>query len=131
MQSVSSSGSAQQDGRRCSTSQNVSETNAAPWRTVISRSSFTGYSERESSHVETCGVRERLRKWAGLEAAACVSPGVGGALCWLGVMEEAISPASRPHHKPVSCSKETRWIITRGDSLPRSPPPPHSEPLSL
>lgn len=41
---------------------------------------------------------------------------VSGSLCSLSIMEEAISPASRPHHKNVSWYKETRWIITRRDS---------------
>lgn len=38
---------------------------------------------------------------------------VSGSPCSLSIMEEAISPASRLHHKTVSWYKETRWIITR------------------
>lgn len=41
---------------------------------------------------------------------------VPGSLCSLSIMEEAISPASRLHHKNVSWYKETRWIITRRES---------------
>lgn len=52
---------------------------------------------------------------------------VSGSLCSLSIMEEAISPASRPHHKNVSWYKETRWIITRQDSrCPPCPLPPAS-----
>lgn len=41
---------------------------------------------------------------------------VPGSLCSLSIMEKAISPASRLHHKNVSWYKETRWIITRRES---------------
>lgn len=62
--------------------------------------------------------------WEGFDVSAVFIP-VLGSLCSLSIMEEAISPASRPHHKNVSWYKETRWIITRQDyrCTPRSLPP--------
>lgn len=59
-------------------------------------------------------------RWEGFDVSA-VFIRVSGSLCSLSIMEEAISPASRPHHKNVSWYKETRWIITRRDS--RCSPP--------
>lgn len=65
--------------------------------------------------------------WEGFDVSAVFIP-VSGSLCSLSIMEEAISPASRPHHKNVSWYKETRWIITRQDSrcTPSAPSPPAS-----
>lgn len=63
--------------------------------------------------------------WEGFDVSAVFIP-VSGSLCSLSIMEEAISPASRPHHKNVSWYKETRWIITRQDSRCTPPPSPPS-----
>lgn len=65
--------------------------------------------------VSDCSVQAGLGRWEGFDVSA-VFIRVSGSLCSLSIMEEAISPASRPHHKNVSWYKETRWIITRRDS---------------
>lgn len=66
-------------------------------------------------HWITAGLQAGLGRWEGFDVSA-VFIRVSGSLCSLSIMEEAISPASRPHHKNVSWYKETRWIITRRDS---------------
>lgn len=65
------------------------------------------------NHGRTAGCS--AGRWEGFDVSA-VFIRVSGSLCSLSIMEEAISPASRPHHKNVSWYKETRWIITRRDS---------------
>lgn len=65
--------------------------------------------------LSDCSVQAGLGRWEGFDVSA-VFIRVSGSLCSLSIMEEAISPASRPHHKNVSWYKETRWIITRRDS---------------
>lgn len=80
---------------------------------------FLSISRFETSFIadslSDCSVQAGLGRWEGFDVSA-VFIRVSGSLCSLSIMEEAISPASRPHHKNVSWYKETRWIITRRDS---------------
>ncbi len=92
----------------------------SPCRAPNSHSSLhllTAWNEPSSvwQHWIAAGLQAGLGRWEGFDVSA-VFIRVSGSLCSLSIMEEAISPASRPHHKNVSWYKETRWIITRRDS---------------
>ncbi len=89
----------------------------SPCRATDPHSSLHSQSPAQFSATAliTTWLQAGFGRWAGFDVSA-VFIWVSGSLCSLSIMEEAISPASRPHHKNVSWYKEMRWIITRRDS---------------